>query len=192
MLEALVWDKVKSLLSDRDVINAELRRQTEATRKQGDIASMDKETRIVQRRLKEYPNQEKRLINALKVGDFTQDYVLDEINRTRKEREADLRLLDELKQAKIQLANLEMAEVKLDEFYLSVMQRIEQCTFEDKRLAFEALALKVKATQDQAHIIGVIPVDITTSQSSATNEGLLTTEQTSASRHGRSSRCRRA
>ncbi|MBI4187924.1 MAG: recombinase family protein [Chloroflexi bacterium] len=177
ILETLVWDKVKAILSNPDTVLAELRKQAEAERAQSDITPLDEEIKAIGHRLKDYPNQEKRLINAIKTGQFTEDYVLDEINRVKSEREADMKQRDELRQAKIHLANLATAEAKLDDFYNSVKQRIEQCGDDDKRLAFEALALKVKASPELVEIAGVIPVDITTMQSSGP---LLTIAQTSA------------
>jgi hypothetical protein len=35
--------------------------------------------------------------------------------------------------------------MKLSEFYAGIIERIDRCNNDDKRLAFEALALKVKA-----------------------------------------------
>jgi site-specific DNA recombinase len=177
MLEALVWDKVKDILSNPEVVLQELRTQSEVGGTQRDIISLDKEIRTVERQVKEYPNQEKRLISLLKTGEFTQDYVLDEINRTKREREESLKRLEELKLAKNHLVNLENAEVKLSEFYIKVRQRIEQCSPGDKRLAFEALALRIEATKEKVEITGIIPVEITATQSS---DPLLTTGQTSA------------
>ncbi len=176
-VEELVWDKVKDILSHPEVMLEELRRQSEIVRTHRDITSLDKEIRTVERQVKENPNQEKRLISLLKTGEFTQDYVLDEINRTKREREGGLKRLEELKLAKTQIVNLENAEVKLSEFYSSVRRRIERCSSEDKRLAFEALALRIEATKEKVKITGIIPVEITATQSS---DSLLTIEQTLA------------
>lgn len=65
--------------------------------------------------------------------------------------------------------------MKLNEFYAGIKERIEQSNNDDKRLAFEALALKVKATPQMVEITAIIPVDITTTQSS---DSILTTGQT--------------
>ena len=70
--------------------------------------------------------------------------------------------------------------MKIGEFYDSVKEHLEQCSSEDKRLAFEALALKITATHEAVEITGIIPVDITATQSSVKNEPLLTIAQTSA------------
>ena len=176
-LETLVWDKVKEILSNPDIVLAELRKQADAEKSNTDITSLDREIKTIQHRLKDYPNQEKRLINALKTGKFTEDFVLDEMNRMKAEQEADGRRVSELKQAKMNLANLATAESKLGDFYDSIRQRIEQCTDDDKRLAFEALALKSTATPEEVEITGIIPVEITTTQSS---DPLLTIARTSA------------
>ncbi len=68
--------------------------------------------------------------------------------------------------------------MKLAAFYDSARQRIEQCSAEDKRLAFEALAPKVTATPEHVDVIGVIPIEITTEQSSGLASPLLTIART--------------
>jgi site-specific DNA recombinase len=99
-LETLIWDKIKAVISDPEIILVELKKQAEAVKLQTDITWLDKEIRTIERQLKEYPAQEKRLINALKTGQFTQDYILDELNRNKATREAflpDDRNLNKLK-----------------------------------------------------------------------------------------------
>ena len=81
----------------------------------------------------------------------------------------------EVRSIQLHLANLEKAEVQLNKFY-SIAERIDQCTPDEKRLAFEGLGMEVKATPELIEI-SVVPVDITPTQLS---EALLTIEQTSA------------
>ncbi|MHB8084443.1 MAG: hypothetical protein ACYDHZ_01270 [Dehalococcoidia bacterium] len=85
--------------------------------------------------------------------------------------------MEELKLAKTHIINHENAKVELSEFYSNLRQRIEQCSSEDKRLAFEALALRIEATKEKVEITGIIPVEIAAAQSS---DPLLTTARTSA------------
>jgi len=88
-LEDIVWQKVSAVLQDPQVILAELQRQSEAgTDMPQDVANLDREVSRLQRRLKEYVNQEKRLVYELRYGEITKDLVLDEINRLKKDREA--------------------------------------------------------------------------------------------------------
>jgi hypothetical protein len=70
-----------------------------------------------------------------------------------------------LHRVKDQLSKLEKAEIQLTSLQ-SVIDRIEQCTYEEKRLALEAFDIKIKATPEKVEISGVIPVDITSTQSS--------------------------
>lgn len=160
-----VWDKVKNVLSDPDIVMAELNRTVEALRKQMGDSNLDKEIAHLRRQVKNYDGQEKRLINALRTGEFTHDFVLDEINHLRQDREDDGKRLDELQRLKDQLSKLENAEIQLTDLQ-SIVQRIEQCTYEEKRLALDALDIKVKATPENIEIIGIIPVDVTPISSS--------------------------
>jgi hypothetical protein len=89
---------------------------------------------------------------------------LDEVNHLKQDLEFSTRHLGELRQAKEQLIKLENAEIQLAGLQ-DVIERIEQCTYEEKRLAFDALDIKVKATPEKIEISGVIPVDITSTQS---------------------------
>ncbi len=52
----------------------------------------------------------------------------------------------------------------------SVINRIEQCTYEEKRLALDALDIKVKVTPEKIEITGVIPVNVTSAQSSTNGQ----------------------
>ena len=79
--------------------------------------------------------------------------------------ESDNKRMAELRQAKDHLTALAKAEIKLPGLQ-EVVDRIDQCTFDEKRLALDALNIKVKATTDNIEITGVIPVDITPAQTS--------------------------
>ncbi len=70
---------------------------------------------------------------------------------------------------KDQLLKLENAEVQLTDLQ-SVIDRIEQCTYEEKRLALDALDIKVKGTPENIEITSIIPVDIVPTQSSGNSE----------------------
>lgn len=89
---------------------------------------------------------------------------MDEINNLKRDSEADGKRLDELQQLKDQLNRLENAEIKLPDLQ-SMVQRIDRCSYEEKRMALEALDIKVKATPESVEITGIIPVDITSTPS---------------------------
>ena len=52
--------------------------------------------------------------------------------------------------------------MKLDEIYHTVLENLQNCTQEDKRLAIDALDIKVYATHDQVRIDGVVPLALPT------------------------------
>jgi len=129
-----------------------------------------------QRRIEVYANAEKSLITLLRHEEVTRDYVLDEINRLKNDREADEKQLDEFCKMRERLLKVNSAEINFSEFHNRVQKNLNNCTFDDKKLALEILDIKVTATVAQVEITGTIPVDITTTSSSGS---LPTIEQTS-------------
>ena len=113
----------------------------------------------------------------LRHEEVTRDYVLDEVNRLKHDRETDERQLTEFRKTKQQHIRLDEAEINLSEFYNRVQKNLINCTFDDKRLALEMLDIRVTVTCDQVEITGTIPIDITTTSSP---HGLPTIERTSA------------
>jgi len=76
---------------------------------------------------------------------------------------------------KEQLTKIAKAEIKLSEFCERVRENLAQCIIQEKRLALDALNIKVTASPEQIDIRGTIPTDITTTQ---TPSEFITTEQT--------------
>ena len=169
LIESPVWDKVKAILSNPDIVITEINRAAEALRKQMGDNNLDREITRLRRQVKDYDGQEKRLINALRTDEFTHDFVLDEMNHLKQDRESNNKTLNDLQSVKEQLTKLEKAEIHIADLH-SVINRIEKCTYEEKRLALDTLDIKVKATPEKIEITGVIPVDITSTQSSGNGE----------------------
>lgn len=70
------------------VQNSEIKKQSEALRMQSDNGSLDKDIKCLQRQLKDYDNQEERLVKALQFGAFTENVVLDSINQLKNDRQS--------------------------------------------------------------------------------------------------------
>ena len=120
---------------------------------------------------------EQSLISLLRHEEVTRDYVLDEINRIKQDRATDEGKLAELRHTKDQMERLSKAEVNLSQFYARVRQNLDECSFEEKRLALQMLDVRVMASRDRVDITGVMPMEITTTSLSG---DLITTERTSA------------
>ena len=120
---------------------------------------MNREITKLERRIHSYEKQERQLISLLRHGEVTQDYVLDEINRLKNKCQADEEELQRIKETKDRLSHIADAEIKLNEFCQRVRQNLDNATTQDKRLALEALDIRVTASTQSIDIKGIIPVE---------------------------------
>lgn len=173
-LESVVWDKVKSVLSNPEVLLSELRKQNEVEQSHVSSGVLEQEIRALNRKMKGYAGQERRLMNALRLEVATPDIVLDELNQMKKEREADEKRLTSLTQTKENIEKMIDMEANLKELCARIMSDLDNCTNQDKKDAYTYLDLKVKATPEGADIKGYLDPSVIKSDSC-----LLTTGQTS-------------
>ena len=108
------------------------------------------------RKMKGYTGQERRLMNVLRLEVATPDIVLDELNRMKKEREADEKKLFSLTQTKKNIDEMVDMEANLKELCARIIPDIDNCTNQDERDAYTYLDLKVKATPESADIKGYL------------------------------------
>lgn len=174
-IEEIVWDEVRKVLENPGVVFAEIERQAQEQSNSG--GNLNREITKLRRKVRSYDIQQKRLVSLFRHGEFSEDFILDEMNRLNTERQEDGDELGKLTQAKQQLARLSDSKIKLNEFCERVRQNLARCTFQDRRLALDALGLEVTATSERIDIKGYIPIEATTTQSSGAS---LTTAQTSA------------
>ena len=158
-LDEVVWDKVKEVLSHPELLLEEIKNQTEGEQKQLSSGAIDQEIKDLNRRLKRYPGQERRLAQLFKLG-MTPDVVLDEMNQTKKEKEADQARLDALLQAKENVTKMVDYEDKLKELCSRIVTDLDNCTPQDKKDAFTYLDLKVTATNEAVDIKGYVQPNV--------------------------------
>jgi site-specific DNA recombinase len=132
-LEGVVWGKVKRVLRYPELLLAEIRQQTEAEKSQLSDGTLEHEIKALSRKLKQYTGQERRLMQAFKLG-FTPDVVLDEVNQTKKEKEADQTRLAALIQTKENIAKMGDYEKKLKELCARIAPDLDNCTNQDKKM----------------------------------------------------------
>jgi site-specific DNA recombinase len=154
-LENAVWENVKRVLSNPEVLLNEVRKQTEDEQARVSTGTIEQEIRTLNRKLKGYAGQERRLMSAFKLG-FTTDVVLDEINLMKKEREADQKRLDSMVQTRDSLDKMIDMESHLQELCARIVPDLDNCTNQDKRDAFKYLELEIKATPEGADIKGYV------------------------------------
>jgi site-specific DNA recombinase len=153
MLENVVWENVKSVLSNPEILLYEMGKQIESESDKASYAMIDSEIKELNRKLKKYPAQERRIMQAFKFG-FTEDVVLDEMNQTKKEKEADKKKLDELIKTKESIMNLQISKDNMKELCAKIVPDLENCDNYTKKDAYTHLDLHIKATREGIDIKG--------------------------------------
>jgi site-specific DNA recombinase len=159
VVEEAVWNKVKEVLRTPEALVSEVGKQIEVNQTIIRDGSLDQEIKELTRKIKKYPAQEKRLAQAFKLG-FSPDIILDEMNQTKKEKEADEAMLVSLIQTKENLLEMDDYEEKLKELCLKIVPDLDNCSTHNKKEAYKYLDLKVKATREAIDIKGYIQPDL--------------------------------
>ena len=86
--------------------------------------------------------------------------LLDEINQLKQDREQDKQKLVELTQSCENMAKLMVGKLKIGEYYSTVLHNLDSFTYEDKRLALDALGVPIVATSGHYQVTATLPVEI--------------------------------
>ncbi len=161
-LEDIVWSKTQEVLSDPDIILSEIQRQFSEAGDTTSIKSIDAEIKEVEKNLRNYEQRRSNLLEALELGEFEKDEVLDRLNKLKGLRSEDELRLNDLVKIRRNLSSLTDAKLRLDQLYERVIENIQDCTPELKRLALDALDIKTYASTDYVEVRGVIPLELPT------------------------------
>ena len=135
---------------------------------QESFQSIDSEITELENNLSRYEQRRKNLLEAMELGEFGKDEVLDRLNNLRRLRHGDEMKLNDMLKIRDNMAGLTDAKIKLDQLYDRVLENLQDCTPDLKRQLIEALDIKVYASTDKVEIQGVIPLELpTTGQTSA-------------------------
>ena len=184
-LESVVWGKVKSVLAHPELLLNEVRKQTDAEHQQVSSGTLDQEIKALNRKIKGYEGQERRLMSVLRLDVVKSDIVLDELNQMKKEQETDKKRLSSLIQTKKYIEKMIDLEAHLKQLCADIAHDLDNCTYQDKRDAYTYLDLKIIATLEGADIKGYLDPS-----SIKADSCLPTIGQTWASLHGDNCRCR--
>ncbi len=149
-LEEAVWNTVREVLHDPEVVLAEIKRQQ-------DESSFVEEMARIRASVRRLADQERRLIRVFGLGQVTEEYVLREAEQVKKGRLALEEELAELQQQRQRVANLDGLSEQVRAFCAQVAERLDNFDFEGKRLALRALQVKVTVGRDGAKLTGAIP-----------------------------------
>ncbi len=166
-LENMVWEKTRDVLSRPGVVLEKITQLNE----DADPESLDKEIKDLEKNMHNYEKRRINLLEAMELGIFGRDEILDRLNKIKHARHEDEIKLNDLLNTREHLTSLANSKIKLSELYDQVMHNLENSTPEIKALALDALDIKVYASgTNDLKIQGVIPLEL----------ALSTTEQTSA------------
>jgi len=155
-LEAAVWNAVREILENPEVITAEI------TRQKGESSDVENEVSRIQSSIRRLGDQERRLISLFGLADVTEDYVQREVERIKRARQALERDLGELEAQKQRVADLDGLSERVRTYCAKVAERLDEFDFDEKRLALDALQISVAVDPTGARLKGTIPYDLAT------------------------------
>ncbi len=160
VVEDVVWQKVKEALENPNLLMAQVKAIAGPEHNQPNEAALDKDIARLRRKLKAYNPDERSLLSLFRCKQIDRDCLLDEINQLKKDREQDEQKLAELTHSKETITDLVLMEQKIAEYCSNVARNLADCTFENKRLALDALSIKVVATPENFQITGTLPLAV--------------------------------
>jgi len=155
-LESIVWEEIKKVLLNPQLIQAELEERVQSNSPK----SIDKEIEVINKRLAQLELEERRLIRLYGKQLVTERTLSDEVERVKTERkswEHELRTLEARKQAWLASKNQALA---LEDYCRQASRNIESFTFEEKQQVLEALEIEVRVDGEAVTIVGYIPYNL--------------------------------
>ena len=154
-LDEVVWLEVKEVLQSPDVLLAGIEEVNAQSNQRG---FMDSEMERIERRLARLDKDQQGLLQWALKG-FPEGLVVAENKRINSERTALRSRYDELRAKLDHIAKTLVDRNRIEEFCRLASEHIETFTIADKKLAFEALSVKVWLEPDRVTIEGAIPID---------------------------------
>ena len=147
---------MQEVLQQPEMVIQELERQ------QGGILLLEEDMARLRSSAHRLADQEKRLIRLYGMGEITEEYLLREVEQVKKARQTQEQDLAQLKQQHVHLRTLDGLGERVRAFCDRVGHRLGKFDFNQKRLAMQALQIKVVAGKEGARLLGAIPTNLAT------------------------------
>jgi hypothetical protein len=152
-LDDVVWGSVKTILSEPELVVEEMRRA------ENDSApKFEQEIADIKGRLSKAKDREYRVLRLFEIGEVDERMITDRLAEIRQEQQhldSDLtRAYGELNAVK----RIKLSADSLDVMVGQVTNRLDDADYELKRLALEALQIRVTVQKDRIDLAGVIPL----------------------------------
>jgi len=153
-LEELVWQQIEVLLTQPKVVLAGLKTRMDDA---NEASHLEQELAEVSRRLKALDKEQQQLLQWALKG-FPEETVVAENKRINEQRAILEQRKSELETRIEEAKETEINMESIERFCELVRQNLGDFTFNDKRLALEALSIKVWVNGNEINIEGAIPV----------------------------------
>ena len=153
-LEVVVWEQIEELLSNPQLVLAELERRK---REPNQIEPLEQELSDIAQRLRELDKEQERLLQWALKG-FPEETIVRENEKINRERGELKKRRVELEKRKEAVKENEIDIEGIEKFCELARQNLTNFTFEKKRFSLEALQVKVRIDGDRVYIEGAIPV----------------------------------
>ena len=118
---------------------------------------IDEEEESLHRNVKLLTEQEKRLVRLYALGEVDEAFIIQDSRSVKIRRGSCENRLNEITKQRLQLANLLDDQSKIAEACRTVSVNLTNMSFENKRLAIEALKAQVWVFQDRVEVRGYLP-----------------------------------
>ena len=155
-LEPLVWEEIKKVLLNPQLILAEVEERIQSNNPK----SIDKEIEVIEKKLAQLDLEERRLIRLYGKHIVTEKTLADEVDRVKTERGSWVEELRTLEARKRAWLTMKKQALTLEDYCRRASRNIERFTFDEKRRVLEALDVEVRVDGGQVTIVGYIPHDL--------------------------------
>jgi site-specific DNA recombinase len=154
-LENAVWHEIEKVLTNPELILAELQKQRESG---ANVVHFEQQIATNKKRLETLDEADTRHIRLYGTGLWTYEKLEKETMRIRAEQRNIKQSIIETEKLITNTKELELNFVAIRELCESVSKNLSQFNFSDKQLALEALGIKVWIDGDMVTIEGTLPV----------------------------------
>jgi site-specific DNA recombinase len=154
-LEKIVWDQVEKLLANPEIIIHEVERKRQSSVR---LEPLEIELKQIEKRLKALQREQEQLLQWALKG-FPEETVLSENKRINSRRETLLERQEDLEKQIEASRNAQIDLEKLTQFVEVVQNNLKEADKETKRLALDALDLKLWVDGENLEITGSIPLE---------------------------------
>ena len=150
-LEEKVWGGITKILEQPELVLEEVKRR------KGGTSVLKQEIARLQAKLRSLAGQQRKLVNLYQLDEVDDEHIRrasQQIKRDRAELEAEVLKLEKQKQ---EIESLDEVGEQVKKFCARATERLDGLSLEEKRLALEALQIKVVVGTSGVKLFGVIP-----------------------------------